>query len=155
MINKRKAGFTKKAKERNQKSRHTTNLENSRFWHCDTIQHRITEASKGAQYGTLKIPLGAKVTNDMSGRDSETSCLSRGTPRTLTNAFSDRTPGDPIQGRANGTREQTCTHPRTTKTMEQTSDCPSEFDLVFRVDPDLKRGPLKRDLTLRAHSVES
>ncbi|PKI61786.1 hypothetical protein CRG98_017836 [Punica granatum] len=54
--------------------------QNSRSQHRGTIHHRITEASKGAQYGTLKILLGAKVTNDMSGRDSEASCLSRGTP---------------------------------------------------------------------------
>ncbi|PKI57936.1 hypothetical protein CRG98_021685 [Punica granatum] len=54
--------------------------QNSRSRHCGTIHRRIIEASKGAQYGTLKIPLGAKVTNDMSGRDSEASCLSRGTP---------------------------------------------------------------------------
>ncbi|OWM75149.1 hypothetical protein CDL15_Pgr012499 [Punica granatum] len=33
-----------------------------------------------AQYGTLKILLGAKVTNDMSGRASEASCSSRDTP---------------------------------------------------------------------------
>ncbi|PKI38249.1 hypothetical protein CRG98_041365 [Punica granatum] len=80
MINKRKAGFTKKAEESNQKNKHTTSPENSRDWHCGTIHHRITEASKGAQYGTLKIPLGAKVTNDMSGRASEASYSSRDTP---------------------------------------------------------------------------
>ncbi|OWM86002.1 hypothetical protein CDL15_Pgr020671 [Punica granatum] len=34
-------------------------------------------------------------------------------------------------------------HPRTTKTMEMTSDCPSEFDLVSRVDPDLKKRPFQ------------
>ncbi|PKI60407.1 hypothetical protein CRG98_019192 [Punica granatum] len=32
-----------------------------RSWHCGTIHHRITEAPKGAQYGTLKIPLSAKL----------------------------------------------------------------------------------------------
>ncbi|OWM90307.1 hypothetical protein CDL15_Pgr014145 [Punica granatum] len=47
----------------------------------------------------------------------------------------------PIHGQVNGTRKRACMHPRTTRTMEQVSDCPSEFDLVSRVDPDLERGP--------------
>ncbi|PKI61580.1 hypothetical protein CRG98_018026 [Punica granatum] len=64
-------------------------------WHHGTIHHRNTEASKGAQCGTLKIPLGAKVTNDTFGRVSKASCLSRDTPRTLTDAFSNGAPGAP------------------------------------------------------------
>ncbi|PKI58209.1 hypothetical protein CRG98_021380 [Punica granatum] len=39
----------------------------NRSWHCGTIHHRITEASEVIQYGTLKIPLGAKMTNGTSG----------------------------------------------------------------------------------------
>ncbi|PKI74116.1 hypothetical protein CRG98_005495 [Punica granatum] len=52
----------------------------NRSWHYGTIHHRITETSEGIQYGTLKIPLGAKMTNGTSRRISEASCLSRGTP---------------------------------------------------------------------------
>ncbi|OWM74517.1 hypothetical protein CDL15_Pgr005096 [Punica granatum] len=48
--------------------------------HCGTIHHRVTEAPKGAQYGTPKIPLSAKVTNNTSGRISGASCLGRDTP---------------------------------------------------------------------------
>ncbi|OWM86319.1 hypothetical protein CDL15_Pgr020627 [Punica granatum] len=51
-----------------------------RSWHCGTIHHRITGASKGAQYGTLKIPLGAKVTNDTSERAPEPYRLGQDTP---------------------------------------------------------------------------
>ncbi|OWM69319.1 hypothetical protein CDL15_Pgr003920 [Punica granatum] len=65
----------------------------NRNWHCGTIHHRITEASKGAQYGTLKIPPSAKVTNDASGYVSEVSCLGRGVPQTFTDAFSNGAPG--------------------------------------------------------------
>ncbi|PKI47012.1 hypothetical protein CRG98_032597 [Punica granatum] len=82
----------------------------------------------------------------MSGRDSEASCLSQGTPRTLTNAFSNRAPEGPIQGQVNGTRKWVCTHPRTTWTLEQVSDCPSELNLVSRVDPDLEKGPLSNGI---------
>ncbi|OWM69323.1 hypothetical protein CDL15_Pgr003924 [Punica granatum] len=64
-------------------------------WHCGTIHHRITEASKGAQYGTLKILPGAKVTNDASGRVSEVSCLGWGVPQTFTDAFSNGARGGP------------------------------------------------------------
>ncbi|PKI76946.1 hypothetical protein CRG98_002656 [Punica granatum] len=77
-------------------------------------------------------------------------------PRTLTDAFPKRASRGPIHGQVNDTRKRACTHPRTIRTMEQVSDCPSEFDLVSRVDPDLERGPpFKRDLTFRAHSVEN
>ncbi|OWM76814.1 hypothetical protein CDL15_Pgr017207 [Punica granatum] len=110
-------------------------------WHCGTIHHRMTKASKDAQCETLKIPLGAKVTNDTSGRVSEASCLSRDTPRTLTDAFSNRAPECPIHGQVNGTREQVCTHPRTTRTMEQVSGYLSRLVLVSRVSPDPERGP--------------
>ncbi|OWM72893.1 hypothetical protein CDL15_Pgr028277 [Punica granatum] len=80
MNNKRKAGSTRRAREGNQKSKQTANPENSRDRHCGTIHHRITGASEGIQYGTLKIPLGAKMTNGTSGHTSESPCLSRGTP---------------------------------------------------------------------------
>ncbi|OWM72876.1 hypothetical protein CDL15_Pgr023281 [Punica granatum] len=80
MNNGRKAWSTEKS--RGEPSEGQTNKESRkrRSWHCGTIHHQITEASKGAQYGTLKIPLGAKVTNDTFERAPETSCLSRDTP---------------------------------------------------------------------------
>ncbi|PKI43829.1 hypothetical protein CRG98_035780 [Punica granatum] len=52
------------------------------------------------------------------------------------NAFLTGLPGRPIHGQVNGTRKQTYTHPMTTRTMEQVSDCLSKFILVSRVDPD-------------------
>ncbi|OWM90857.1 hypothetical protein CDL15_Pgr010668 [Punica granatum] len=113
----------------------------NRSWHCGTIHHRITEASEGIQYGTLKIPLGAKMTNGTSGRILEASCLSRGTPEHSQTPFLTGLPGRPIHERANDYRKQAYTCPRTTKAMEQASDCLSEFDLVSRVDPDLGKGP--------------
>ncbi|OWM90301.1 hypothetical protein CDL15_Pgr014139 [Punica granatum] len=70
------------------------------------------------------------------------SCLGRGVPQTLTDVFSNGAPGGPIHKQINGTRKQTCTHPRTTGTKEQVSDCLSEFVLVSRVDPDPEKGPL-------------
>ncbi|PKI43826.1 hypothetical protein CRG98_035777 [Punica granatum] len=70
----REAGSTKKAEESNQKNRHTTNPENSRDWHCGTIHRRITGASEDNRYGTLKIPLGTKMTNGSSERISEAYC---------------------------------------------------------------------------------
>ncbi|PKI55755.1 hypothetical protein CRG98_023846 [Punica granatum] len=131
-------------------------------WHCGTIHHRMTKASKDAQCETLKIPLGAKVTNDTSGRVSEASCLSRDTPRTLTDAFSNRAPECPIHGQVNGTREQVCTHPRTTRTMEQVSGYLSRLILVSRVSPDPERGPRQTESnaqssfgTYRSARVES
>ncbi|OWM71806.1 hypothetical protein CDL15_Pgr020683 [Punica granatum] len=76
----RKAWSTEKSE--GEPSEEWTNKESRkrRSWHCGTIHHRIAEAPKCAQYGTLKIPLGAKVTNDTSERTPETSCLSRDTP---------------------------------------------------------------------------
>ncbi|OWM78307.1 hypothetical protein CDL15_Pgr001028 [Punica granatum] len=62
--------------------------------------------------------------------------------RTFTDAFLTGLPGRPIHERANDDQKQTYTCPRTTKAMEQASDCLSEFDLVSRVDPDLGKGPL-------------
>ncbi|PKI69609.1 hypothetical protein CRG98_010001 [Punica granatum] len=47
-------------------------------------------------------------------------------------AFLTGLPGRPIHGQVNGTRKQAFTHPRTTRTMEQVSDCLSEFILVSR-----------------------
>ncbi|PKI59717.1 hypothetical protein CRG98_019893 [Punica granatum] len=56
-------------------------------------------------------------------------------------AFLTGLPGRPIHGQVNGTRKQACTHPRTTRTMEQDSNCVSGFILVSRVDLDPgKRG---------------
>ncbi|PKI66959.1 hypothetical protein CRG98_012624 [Punica granatum] len=70
--------------------------------------------------------------------------LKQGHPRTFTNAFSDRTPGGPIQGQVNGTWKQAYMHPRTTWTLERASDCPSELDLVSRVHLDLEeRAPFQ------------
>ncbi|PKI58178.1 hypothetical protein CRG98_021436 [Punica granatum] len=93
MNNRRRAGSARKAEESDQKSRQDKEPRKQRSRHCGTIHHRITEAPKSAQYGTLKIPLSAKVTNDASGRASEVSCLGRGVPQYLTDAFSDRAPG--------------------------------------------------------------
>ncbi|PKI64261.1 hypothetical protein CRG98_015346 [Punica granatum] len=36
--------------------------------------------------------------------------------------------------------QKVCTHPRTTRTKEQVSDCLLEFVLVSRVDPDPEKG---------------
>ncbi|PKI57834.1 hypothetical protein CRG98_021780 [Punica granatum] len=57
-------------------------------------------------------------------------------------AFLAGPPRGPIHEQINDTRKQACTHPRTTKTKEQVSDCLSEFVLVSRVDPDSEKGPL-------------
>ncbi|OWM90926.1 hypothetical protein CDL15_Pgr006411 [Punica granatum] len=70
MNDKRRAGSTRKAEESGQKNRQDKEPRKQRSRHCGTIHHRITETPKGAQYGTLKIPLSAKVTNDTSGRIS-------------------------------------------------------------------------------------
>ncbi|PKI45185.1 hypothetical protein CRG98_034422 [Punica granatum] len=77
MNNRRRAGSTRKAKEGGQKNRQDKKPRKQRSRHCGTIHHRITETPKGAQYGTLKIPLSAKVTNDTSGRISGAYRLSR------------------------------------------------------------------------------
>ncbi|OWM74319.1 hypothetical protein CDL15_Pgr013223 [Punica granatum] len=69
-----------KAQKDNQENERTANPENSKDRHYGAIHHRITGVSEGIQYGTLKIPLGAKMTNGTSGRTSEASCLSWGTP---------------------------------------------------------------------------
>ncbi|PKI61295.1 hypothetical protein CRG98_018321 [Punica granatum] len=121
-----------RAREGNQRSEQTTSPENSRDWHCGTIHHQITEASKGAQYGTRKIPLGAKVTNDTSGRVSEASCLSRDTPE------HSQTPSQQGSRGARSTNEQTApeTGLHTPRTMKQDSNCVSGFILVSRVDSD-------------------
>ncbi|PKI59957.1 hypothetical protein CRG98_019651 [Punica granatum] len=68
--------------------------------------------------------------------------LKPGHPRTLIDAFSNRAPRRPIHEQINGTRKQACTHPRTTRTKEQVSDCLSEFVLVSQVDLDLEKGPI-------------
>ncbi|OWM73824.1 hypothetical protein CDL15_Pgr015124 [Punica granatum] len=54
--------------------------------------------------------------------------------------------GRPIHERANDGRKQAYTCPRTTKAMEQVSDCLSKFDLVSRVDPDLEKGPISNGI---------
>ncbi|OWM70451.1 hypothetical protein CDL15_Pgr011927 [Punica granatum] len=77
MNNKRTAGSTRRAREGNLKSKQTTGPEATI---AGTVALFITEASKDAQCGTLKIPLGAKVANGTSGRISEASCLIRDTP---------------------------------------------------------------------------
>ncbi|PKI78474.1 hypothetical protein CRG98_001114 [Punica granatum] len=56
--------------------------------------------------------------------------------RTFADAFLTGLPGRPIHRQVNGTRKQACTHPTTTRTMDQDSDCVSQFILVSRVDPD-------------------
>ncbi|OWM69404.1 hypothetical protein CDL15_Pgr013182 [Punica granatum] len=69
-------------------------------WHCGTIHHRIIETLKGAQYGTLKIPLSAKVTNDTSERVPEASYLSRDTPDLSRTPFLIGLPGpDPLMSK--------------------------------------------------------
>ncbi|OWM76779.1 hypothetical protein CDL15_Pgr001009 [Punica granatum] len=77
MNNRRRAGSARKAEESGQKNRQDKEPQKQWSRHCGTIHHRITEAPKGAQYGTLKIPLSAKVTNDMSGCALGTYRLSR------------------------------------------------------------------------------
>ncbi|OWM89023.1 hypothetical protein CDL15_Pgr023433 [Punica granatum] len=80
MSNRRRARSTEES--RREQSEELTGGEprKQRSWHCGTIHDRITKAPKGAQYGTLKIPLSAKVTNDTSECAPETSWLGRDTP---------------------------------------------------------------------------
>ncbi|OWM72659.1 hypothetical protein CDL15_Pgr027195 [Punica granatum] len=139
----REAESTRKAQEGNRKSKQTTSPEATG---AGTVILFITEASEGIQYGTLKIPLGAKMTNGTSGRISKASCLSRGTPELSQTSFLTKLPGRPIHERANDGRKLAYTCPRTTKAMEQVSDCLSEFDLVSRVDPGLGKGPLSNGI---------
>ncbi|PKI59325.1 hypothetical protein CRG98_020280 [Punica granatum] len=68
--------------------------------------------------------------------------LKPGYYRTFADVFLTGLPGRPIHGQVNDTRKQTCTHPRTTKTMEQDLDCVSELILVSRVDPDQEKGAI-------------
>ncbi|OWM90856.1 hypothetical protein CDL15_Pgr010667 [Punica granatum] len=75
----RKAWSTEKGGEEPSEEQINKESRKQRSWHCGTIHHRVTEESEGAQYGILKIPLSAKVTNDTSERTPETSCLSRDT----------------------------------------------------------------------------
>ncbi|PKI52246.1 hypothetical protein CRG98_027363 [Punica granatum] len=91
------------------------------------------KAQKGSQKGKETTSPEATVAGTValfiteSPKYRKASCLSQDTSRTLTDAFSNRAPGRPIHGRVNGTRERVCTHPRTTRTMEQVSGClPSE-----------------------------
>ncbi|PKI55032.1 hypothetical protein CRG98_024578 [Punica granatum] len=152
----REARSTRKAQEGNQKNRRTTNPKNSRGRHCGTIHRRIAGASEGIQYGTLKIPLDTKMTHGASKHILEASCLSRGTPELSQTPFLTGLPGGLIHGQVNDTRKWACTHPRTTRTMEQVSYCLSRLIFVSRVSFDPGKGtPLRRVLVLRAHSVES
>ncbi|OWM84569.1 hypothetical protein CDL15_Pgr028304 [Punica granatum] len=80
MSNRRRARSTEKSGGKPSEERTNKESPKRQSWHCGTILHRVTEAPKGAQYGTPKIPLSAKVTNDTSGRISGASCLSRDTP---------------------------------------------------------------------------
>ncbi|OWM63011.1 hypothetical protein CDL15_Pgr026185 [Punica granatum] len=110
----REVGSTRKAQEGNQKNTRTTNLENSRGQYCGTILHPITGASEGTLYGTLKIPLGTKMTNGTSEHISEVFCLSQGTPEHPQTPFLTGSPGGPIHEQINGTRKQACIHSRVT-----------------------------------------
>ncbi|OWM71001.1 hypothetical protein CDL15_Pgr008083 [Punica granatum] len=80
MSNRRRARSTGKGGREQSEERTDKESRKRRSWHCDTIHHRVTEAPKGAQYGTPKIPLSAKLTNDTSGRISGASHMSRDTP---------------------------------------------------------------------------
>ncbi|PKI73414.1 hypothetical protein CRG98_006184 [Punica granatum] len=115
----REVGSPRKAQEGNQKNRRTINPKNSRGRHYGTIHRRIAGASEGTQYVTLKIPLGTKMTHGASEHILEASCLSRGTPELSQTPFLTGLPGGPIHGQVNGTRKRACTHPRTTRTVEQ------------------------------------
>ncbi|PKI57925.1 hypothetical protein CRG98_021674 [Punica granatum] len=96
------------------------------------------------------------MTHGASEHILEASCLSRGTFELSQTPFLTGLPGGPIHGQVNDTRKRACTHPRTTRTMEQVSDCLLGLVLVSQVSPDQgKETPLRRDLALRAHSVES
>ncbi|PKI42787.1 hypothetical protein CRG98_036821 [Punica granatum] len=64
-----------------------------------------------------------------------------GHSRTFTDAFPTRFPERPIHERTNGTRKQACTHPKTTRTKEQVSNCLSGLILVSRVSLDPENGP--------------
>ncbi|OWM65571.1 hypothetical protein CDL15_Pgr023841 [Punica granatum] len=81
--------------------------------------------------------------NGTSERISEAFCLSRGTLRTFADTFLMRLPGRPIHRQVNGTQKRACIHPRTTRTMEQVSDCLSGLVLVSRVSPDPGKGPFQ------------
>ncbi|OWM74710.1 hypothetical protein CDL15_Pgr008288 [Punica granatum] len=64
MNKRRRAGSTRKALESGRKNLQAKNPENSGAGIAALFFTKITEAPKGAQYGTLKISLGAKVTNN-------------------------------------------------------------------------------------------
>ncbi|PKI58418.1 hypothetical protein CRG98_021176 [Punica granatum] len=69
--------------------------------------------------------------------------LKLGHSRTFADAFLPRLPGRLIHGQVNDTQKQACTHPRTTRTMEQVSDCLSGLVLVSRVSPDPGKRPFQ------------
>ncbi|PKI61309.1 hypothetical protein CRG98_018300 [Punica granatum] len=62
------------------RSRASSKPRDNRSQHDITFHRRIAGVSESIQYGTLKIPLGAKITHVISERISEIICLSRGTP---------------------------------------------------------------------------
>ncbi|OWM72783.1 hypothetical protein CDL15_Pgr024835 [Punica granatum] len=80
MNKRRRARSTEKGGREYLEERTNKESRKRRSWHCGTIHHRVTEASKGAQFGTLKIPLSSKVTNDTSGRISGANHMSWDTP---------------------------------------------------------------------------
>ncbi|OWM70938.1 hypothetical protein CDL15_Pgr019449 [Punica granatum] len=105
--------------------------QSNRSWHCGTIHHRITETLKGAQYGTLKIPLSTKVTNDTSEHVPEASCLSRGTPDLSQTPFLTGLPGpDPLTSKRHP--ETGLQAPRDHRVMEQALDDLSKLYRVSR-----------------------
>ncbi|OWM65085.1 hypothetical protein CDL15_Pgr028803 [Punica granatum] len=89
----RKAWSTEKS--RGEPSEEQTNAEfrKRQSRHCGTIHHQVTKAPKGAQYGTLKIPLSAKVTNDASRCVSGAYHLGRNTPDLSQTPFLTGLPG--------------------------------------------------------------
>ncbi|OWM76709.1 hypothetical protein CDL15_Pgr008087 [Punica granatum] len=121
----RETRSNEKTGKSNQKDKQTTNL---RATGASTVALFITESPKGAQYGTLKIPLSAKMTNDVSGHILEVSCLSRDTPDLSRMPFLVGLPGSaPLTSKRHSKTGLQAPREGTTGVVEQASDDLSEL----------------------------
>ncbi|PKI59068.1 hypothetical protein CRG98_020523 [Punica granatum] len=117
--------------------------QNGGSWHCGTIHRRIIGESKDIQYGTLKNPSWYQNDQWHLRAYFRSLLLKSGTPRAFADAFLTGLPGRLIHGQVNSTQKRACIHPRTTRTMEQVSNCLSGLVLVSRVSPDPRKGPFQ------------
>ncbi|PKI67485.1 hypothetical protein CRG98_012069 [Punica granatum] len=99
------------------------------------------KAQEGSQKNRRTTNPKNRALEEASAEAGTATLFTAGSPEHQKTPFLTGLPGGLIHGLVNGTRKQACTHPRTTRTMEQVSDRPSGLVLVSREVPTAHPSP--------------